>query len=101
MAFAESLGSGSRQVKFVLMIANLFTAGLLGLLLLTMTRYFLAQRRRFVHALQAEKERAQITLASIGDAVISTDAQGRVDYINPAAEKLGRLAGLRQPRGCR
>lgn len=88
MAFAESLGSGSRQVKFVLMIANLFTAGLLGLLLLTMTRYFLAQRRRFVHALQAEKERAQITLASIGDAVISTDAQGRVDYINPAAEKL-------------
>ena len=88
MAFAESLGSGSRQVKFVLMIANLFTAGLLGLLLLTMTRYFLAQRRKFVHALQAEKERAQITLASIGDAVISTDAQGRVDYINPAAEKL-------------
>ena len=88
MAFAESLGSGSRQVKFMLTIANLFTAGLLGLLLMMLTRYFLAQRRRFVHALQAEKERAQITLASIGDAVISTDAQGRVDYMNPAAEKL-------------
>ncbi|MFX4481958.1 hypothetical protein ABTA99_20020, partial [Acinetobacter baumannii] len=28
MAFAESLGSGSRQVKFMLTIANLFTAGL-------------------------------------------------------------------------
>ncbi len=39
-------------------------------------------------ALRAEKERAQITLASIGDAVISTDAQGRVEYMNPAAERL-------------
>ncbi|HAP47349.1 MAG TPA: PAS domain S-box protein, partial [Afipia sp.] len=34
MAFAGSLGNGSRQVKFVLTIANLFTAGLLVLLLM-------------------------------------------------------------------
>lgn len=88
LAFSESLGTGSRQVKFVLTIANLFTAGLLALLLLTMTRYFLAQRRRFVRALRAEKERAQITLASIGDAVISTNAEGCVEYMNPAAERL-------------
>ncbi|MCW3478692.1 EAL domain-containing protein [Neisseriaceae bacterium JH1-16] len=39
-------------------------------------------------ALRAEKERAQITLASIGDAVITTDAGGRVEYLNPAAESL-------------
>ncbi len=33
-----------------------------------------------------QKERAEVTLHSIGDAVIATDAQGKVEYINPAAE---------------
>ena len=87
-AFAENLGNGSRQVKIVLSIANLLIAGLLVVALLLLTRYFLAQRGKFVRALRAEKERAQITLASIGDAVISTNAQGQVDYMNPAAERL-------------
>ncbi len=88
MSFAKSLGNGSRQVKLILTIANLFTAMLLVVLLLAMTRRFLAQRRRFMHALRNEKERAQITLAAIGDGVISTDAQGNVDYMNLAAEEL-------------
>jgi len=35
-----------------------------------------------------ERERLQVTLASIGDAVISTDAQGRVTFLNPVAEAL-------------
>ena len=35
-----------------------------------------------------ERERLQVTLASIGDAVISTDAKGRVDFLNPVAEEL-------------
>ena len=35
-----------------------------------------------------EKERAQVTLQSIGDGVITTDADGRVDYINPVAQDL-------------
>ncbi len=35
-----------------------------------------------------EKERAQVTLQSIGDGVISTDANGKVDYINPVAQDL-------------
>ena len=33
-------------------------------------------------------ERLRVTLASIGDAVISTDAEGRVDFLNPVAEEL-------------
>jgi diguanylate cyclase (GGDEF)-like protein/PAS domain S-box-containing protein len=36
----------------------------------------------------AEKELAQVTLASIGDGVLATDEQGRVKYLNPVAEKL-------------
>ena len=36
--------------------------------------------------LQQEKELFQITLASIGDAVITTDSSGLVTYLNPIAE---------------
>ena len=39
-------------------------------------------------ALFAEKERVQITLHSIGDAVITTDAEGRINYLNPIAEAM-------------
>ena len=38
--------------------------------------------------LALERERLRITLASIGDAVISTDAEGRVTYLNQVAEDL-------------
>jgi diguanylate cyclase (GGDEF)-like protein/PAS domain S-box-containing protein len=35
-----------------------------------------------------EKERAQVTLDSIGDAVVSTDVAGHVTYLNVVAERL-------------
>jgi len=48
----------------------------------------ITERKRAEQAVFAEKERAQVTLQSIGDAVISTDADGRIEYINPVAESL-------------
>ncbi len=48
----------------------------------------ITERKKMEEALFAEKERAQVTLHSIGDAVISTDVESRVDFINPVAEKL-------------
>lgn len=39
-------------------------------------------------ALAREKERAEVTLHSIGEAVITTDAQGRIDRLNEMAERL-------------
>jgi diguanylate cyclase (GGDEF)-like protein/PAS domain S-box-containing protein len=39
-------------------------------------------------ALFDEKERAQVTLNSIGDAVVSTDVCGRVTYLNVVAERI-------------
>ena len=48
----------------------------------------ITERKRAEQAIFAEKERAQVTLESIGDAVISTDAEGRIEYINPVAENL-------------
>jgi diguanylate cyclase (GGDEF)-like protein/PAS domain S-box-containing protein len=45
-------------------------------------------RKRAEQATFAEKERAQVTLQSIGDAVITTDAAGCIEYLNPVAETL-------------
>lgn len=39
-------------------------------------------------AIQEQREKLQVTLASIGDAVISTDAEGRVTFLNPIAVRL-------------
>lgn len=39
-------------------------------------------------ALQREREQAMVILNSIADAVVSTDANGRIAYLNPAAEQL-------------
>lgn len=48
----------------------------------------ITERKRMEQALFAEKELAQVTLQSIGDGVITTDAAGRVSSLNPLAEKL-------------
>ena len=45
-----------------------------------------------------EKERAQVTLQSIGDGVITTDAEGQIDYLNPVAQNLTGW-GVRGARG--
>jgi diguanylate cyclase (GGDEF)-like protein/PAS domain S-box-containing protein len=39
-------------------------------------------------ALFKETERVQVTLASIADAVITTDTDDRIEYLNPVAERL-------------
>jgi diguanylate cyclase (GGDEF)-like protein/PAS domain S-box-containing protein len=48
----------------------------------------ITERKLYEEALFREKESAQITLQSIGDGVITTDAQCNVEYINPVAEEL-------------
>ena len=46
------------------------------------------ERKRAELRLFEEKERAQVTLQSIVDAVITTDDSGLIDYMNPVAEHL-------------
>ncbi|MBW4466708.1 MAG: EAL domain-containing protein [Pegethrix bostrychoides GSE-TBD4-15B] len=48
----------------------------------------ITERKQMEQALFQEKELAQITLESIGDAVITTDAAGLIEYLNPMAEQI-------------
>ncbi|MES0872949.1 PAS domain S-box protein [Sinimarinibacterium thermocellulolyticum] len=45
-------------------------------------------RLRYEQLLQQEKERFQVALSAITDAVVITDTQGRIDFVNPIAERL-------------
>ena len=48
----------------------------------------ISESKEYEHALIAEMDRAQVALYSIGDGVITTDADGFIDYMNPIAETL-------------
>jgi diguanylate cyclase (GGDEF)-like protein/PAS domain S-box-containing protein len=48
----------------------------------------ITEQRVYEEALFREKESAQITLKSIGDGVVTTDADSNVEYLNPVAEEL-------------
>ncbi|MHB8172524.1 MAG: EAL domain-containing protein [Thermincolia bacterium] len=50
--------------------------------------HFLEERRLAEQAIWEEKERVQVTLYSIGDAVITTDSSGIVEFLNPVAQDL-------------
>lgn len=54
----------------------------------------ITERKRIEDELFDEKERARLTLHAIGDAVVCTDAQGQVTYLNPAAERLTGWQGF-------
>ncbi len=60
----------------------------------------ITEHRKLTEALQEEKERLRITLHSIGDGVICTDATGLVTFMNPIAEQLtgwSATAALHRP----
>ena len=46
------------------------------------------ERQAAEEALFFEQQRAEVTLNSIGDAVLSTDIPGNVTYLNPVAERM-------------
>jgi len=56
--------------------------------LLVLMRRQQARERQLADTAFEQKERARVTLQSIGDAVITTDIHEAVDYLNPVAERL-------------
>jgi diguanylate cyclase (GGDEF)-like protein/PAS domain S-box-containing protein len=53
----------------------------------------ITDRKQAEFALLHEKDLVEVTLQSIGDAVITTDTNGQIEYMNPAAESLTGWAG--------
>jgi diguanylate cyclase (GGDEF)-like protein/PAS domain S-box-containing protein len=53
-----------------------------------LTLRHILERAAIDEALFLERERAEVTLNSIGDGVISTDKQGKVTYLNPVAARM-------------
>jgi diguanylate cyclase (GGDEF)-like protein/PAS domain S-box-containing protein len=87
----SKIEQANRQVESdyaaALKLASVIISG--SILLALMIAYFIVRKSTSMErALQNEKDKANITLKSIGDAVIGTDAHGRIEYMNPMAEKL-------------
>jgi diguanylate cyclase (GGDEF)-like protein/PAS domain S-box-containing protein len=61
---------------------------LFSVLLLIYTAYVFHRLRQSARALDTEKRRLEVTLHSIAEAVVTSDARGRIEYLNPVAERL-------------
>jgi PAS domain S-box-containing protein len=71
----------------IVVAGNLLSASILVVVFALLFRV-LAQRKRAQEALEKSEKWFSTTLASIGDAVIATDMNGAVSFMNPIAESL-------------
>ncbi|MDR3670841.1 MAG: PAS domain S-box protein [Holophaga sp.] len=78
---------GYRTVILSGAVFGLLSLGLALALLVQLQRHF-RQRDAFEQALESQRQWLQVTLRSIGDAVIATDRSGAVTFLNPVAERL-------------
>ena len=80
---------GQAEAEYLQARTSLIASGTIAIILgLFIAVSSIRMFRSSSHSLMKEKERAQTTLFSIGDAVITTDADGIIDMVNPAAEKI-------------
>jgi PAS domain S-box-containing protein len=79
-------------------VLSIYLASVIGVLGLILLGYYIlhemALRQRHANQLLQREEWFRVTLTSLGDAVIATDAEGAVTYLNPLAED---LIGLKLP----
>jgi len=84
------------QSYFIATVANVVVLFLVTVLVgvaFEIVRRELRAHRRTMHALHEQREWLRVTLTSIGDAVIVTDKEGVVRFLNPVA---GTLTGWHQ-----
>ena len=87
----EALAAGRGQLR--LLVGLLFALGAAGILVVLAAwqraaRAHVSERLALAQHLQASEARHAVTLRSIGDAIISTDREGRIELLNPVAERL-------------
>jgi PAS domain S-box-containing protein len=83
-------------------IASIYLSNSLAVVGLVLLAYYILRvndlREKYSQELQVREEWFRVTLTSIGDAVIATDKEGAVTFLNPIAESLTGI-DLAQARG--
>jgi diguanylate cyclase (GGDEF)-like protein/PAS domain S-box-containing protein len=85
-ATLDTLARTSREMQQALLLVAIAGA-VIFVLGIGVARQVMRRIRRADEALHRAQERAEVTLHSIGDGVITTDASGRIEYLNPVAEQ--------------
>ena len=91
VGFSMTLGEAARRTQTILEVALIVAAALLVVAGVVVSARIVRRSEEAEAELFAEHDRAQVTLESIGDAVMTTDERGRIDYLNPVAEALTGL----------
>jgi PAS domain S-box-containing protein len=73
-------------------VRSIYLASSVAIIGLAIVAHFILRERRLrerhAHDLRAREEWFRVTLNSIGDAVIATDGEGNVTFLNPMAQQL-------------
>jgi PAS domain S-box-containing protein len=93
LARRETASRASTRTALASTVAGLGLGLALVAMVITLVARNLAARQRAADVVHAERERFRTTLTSIGDAVVVTDAQGRVTLLNPVAQALTGWGG--------
>jgi diguanylate cyclase (GGDEF)-like protein/PAS domain S-box-containing protein len=94
IAFSPAPGYGPGSRALPLLAASLVATVALAVVAIARARSAIHRLLRQIERdpaelrLFEEKERAQVTLASIADAVITVDTDALIEYLNPVAERL-------------
>ncbi|PWB48668.1 MAG: histidine kinase [Nitrosomonadales bacterium] len=84
---SQSMAEADVSFRFATLFM-LLSGAFAMLAVMGVTAFVVGRTREVENALFQEKELAQVTLHSIGDAVITTNERGQVDFLNHAAEVL-------------
>ncbi len=82
------IGDSLRGIVYRTALAAVLGILLGGSVFAVLRAFPLRALRQVTDALYEQKQRAEVTLRSIGDAVVTTDAAARIAYLNPVAERL-------------
>jgi PAS domain S-box-containing protein len=93
LARREEVSRARTRTALVSTVIGLGLGLVLVAAVITLVVRNLESRQRTADVLHAERERFRTTLTSIGDAVVVTDAQGRVTLLNPVAQALTGWGG--------
>jgi PAS domain S-box-containing protein len=98
----ESQRAAAYEISIRRTMVSIYSASLLAALGLMFLGYYILReinlREKHTQELRASEEWFRVTLTSIGDAVIATDKQGAVTFLNRVAESLTQTS-LAQAKG--